>query len=136
MSTVLEKMILEFGDRCHDSTLSPCGQSVKVQISLDHFCDMVTVSCCTSSSSVDIWSHVMKFETVLVSNDWTSSSSCICSESNSILICQRFTSYLVHTSYNSSSGRSLLDVCDSGFIPKDLVSMMIGKVETSLWNSA
>jgi len=47
--------------------------------------DVVAISSCTGTSSINVGSHGMKLSAVLVSDDGASSSSCVGSEYNSAL---------------------------------------------------
>ena len=95
---------------------------MQLQVSLDHFCDVVAVSGGSGTGCVDVRGHVMELKAVLVSHNWASCGSCICSESYSSLKNELRITYLKNASYDCGSSRGLLDLVDTSFLFDHLIS--------------
>lgn len=81
-TTVAEDMILQTTG-CHLHTvLAVSVESVKLQLALNHFSDVITVGSGTCTSTVDVGGQVMELLAVLVGNNRASCGPSISSESD------------------------------------------------------
>lgn len=82
---VSEEVVREACHYLSDPGLTSSLHTMQSQLPLDHLIHVVTISSGTCSSRVDIGCDVMQLETVLLSNDRTTSSSCVCGKNDAIL---------------------------------------------------
>jgi len=85
MPTILE-CVLRKSARSHlNSVFSVSVQSVKLEFTLYHFCNVITISGSTGTATENVWSQVMNLLAVFVPNHTATCCSCVCSERDSIL---------------------------------------------------
>merc|ERR1719427_1605309 len=85
VSLVPEQHLLDQPVGSHDPDLPASVESVELQLAGDGGCGLVTISCSSSTSTINIGGHVVKLLTILVCHDISTSGPGICSKDDPIL---------------------------------------------------